>query len=78
MPEGIKLGLRISLELDARLTRMENDTGLSRGDLVRWTMASCLDQWEDTLKISNMENLVPVSGSNKKNKCKRLRRKNKK
>ena len=51
MAEGIKLGIRISKELDARLKRIELATGLSRGDLVRNALSQIIPQAEKHFKL---------------------------
>ena len=51
MAEGVKLGIRISKELDARLRRIESVTGLSRGDLIRSALSQAVPQAEKQFRV---------------------------
>lgn len=90
MANGVKLGLRISAELDASLTNAELKSGLSRGDIVRMALTVLLDTCSmETIsrEFSNRFKKIPLedftsgttkkngTGTTSKNKLKRMRKK---
>ena len=90
MANGVKLGLRISAELDARLTNAELKAGMSRGNIVRMALTILLDTCSmETIsrEFSNRFRNIPLenftsgttsknsAGTTSKNKLKRMRKK---